>query len=83
METHTPQTKCGPSQKAREALKYGVVSFYGLGNFMVMSGRIINIFREGDLQELDHHPFFGLLWSALELSWHWRVCHLACANILQ
>jgi len=57
-----------------------VVSFYGLGNFMVMSGRIMNIFREGDLQELDHHPFFGLLWSASELS---RLCHLACANILQ
>ena len=37
-----------------------MVSFYGLGNFMVMSGRIINIFREGDLRELDHHPFFAL-----------------------
>ena len=37
------QAECGPSQKARErererererALKYGMVSFYGLGNFI-------------------------------------------------
>jgi len=33
------QAECGPSHKARErererALKYGMVSFYGLGNFI-------------------------------------------------
>ena len=39
--------------------------------------------RSGDFQELDHHPLFGLLWSASELSWHLWVCHLAYANILQ
>ena len=32
-EKHTPQTECGPSQKVRVAWKYGVVNFYGLGNF--------------------------------------------------
>ena len=41
-EKHTPQTQCGLSQKARErASKHGVVSFYGLGGFSLMSGRII------------------------------------------
>jgi len=34
LERDTQQTECGPSQKAREALKYGVVGFYGLGSFM-------------------------------------------------
>ena len=33
-EKHTPQTECGPSQKMKVALKYGVVSFHGLGNFI-------------------------------------------------
>ena len=35
IEKHTSQTKCGPSQKVREkVLKYGMLSFYGLGNFI-------------------------------------------------
>ena len=33
-EKHTPQTEWGTSQKVRTALKYGVVSFSGLGNFI-------------------------------------------------
>ena len=33
-EKHTPQTEWGTSQKVRAALKYGVVSFSGLGNFI-------------------------------------------------
>ena len=33
-EKHTPQTKCGPSQRVSAAArKCGIVSFYGLGNF--------------------------------------------------
>ena len=32
---HTPQTKCGPLQRvSATARKCGIVSFYGLGNFM-------------------------------------------------
>ena len=32
---HTPQTECGPSQReSLEASKCGVVSFYGLSNFI-------------------------------------------------
>ena len=30
----TPQAECGPSQRASAAVKCGVVSFYGVGNFM-------------------------------------------------
>ena len=33
-EKHTLQTECGPSQKVRVAPKYGLVNFYGLGNFI-------------------------------------------------
>ena len=33
-EKFTLQTECGSSQKMRTTLKYGVVSFYGLGNFI-------------------------------------------------
>ena len=36
-----------------------------------------------DFQDLGHGPLFGLLWSALELSWGLWVCHLAYANVLQ
>ena len=32
-EQHTPQAECGPSPK-RTALNYGLVSFYGLDNFI-------------------------------------------------
>ena len=33
-EKHAPQTECRPSQRASVALKRGLGSFYGLGNFM-------------------------------------------------
>ena len=33
-EQHTPQAECGPSPKRRTALNYGLVSFYGLDNFI-------------------------------------------------
>ena len=33
-EKHTPQTECQPSQRVNAALKCGVVSYYGLGNFI-------------------------------------------------
>ena len=34
-EDYTPQTECGPSQRVSVgALKCGMVSFYGLGNFI-------------------------------------------------
>ena len=33
-EKHTPQTECGPSQRMIVALKFGVVSFYKLSNFI-------------------------------------------------
>ena len=36
MEKHSPQTECEPLQRASTmAWKSGVVSFYGLGNFIV------------------------------------------------
>ena len=70
-EKHTPQTEHGPSQKVRAALKYGMVSFYGLGNFQPFQG------RGGDFQELGRYSLFGL-WLTSELSWHWWVCLLAC-----
>ena len=54
-EKHTPQTECGPSQRVSAvALKCGVISFYGLGNFIFWE-------RGGNFQELGHHPLFGLL----------------------
>ena len=35
LERNTPQTQSGPSQEARErALKYGLVRFYRLRNFI-------------------------------------------------
>ena len=33
-EKHTPQTQGGPLQKVSVALKCGVVSFYGMDNFI-------------------------------------------------
>ena len=33
-EKHTPKTEGGPSQKVSVALKCGVVSFYGMDNFI-------------------------------------------------
>ena len=33
-ERSTLQTECGPSQRANAAAKFGVVSFYKLGNFI-------------------------------------------------
>ena len=33
-EKHTPQKEYGPSQKERVASTYGMVSFYGLGDFI-------------------------------------------------
>jgi len=33
-EKHTPHTESGPSQRASVVSKCGVVSFYGLGNFI-------------------------------------------------
>ena len=34
-EKHTPHTECGPSQRASLAVpKCGVVSYYGLGDFI-------------------------------------------------
>ena len=33
-EIHIPQIECDPSQKVRMVLNYGVVSFYGLANFL-------------------------------------------------
>ena len=42
-------------------------------------GGILKLFwgRGRDFQELDHHPLFDPLWSALKLSWQLWVCHLA------
>ena len=31
---HTPQAECGPFQRVSVAVKWGMVSFYGLGNFI-------------------------------------------------
>ena len=33
LEKNTLNTECGLSQKVRGASEYGLVSFYGLGNF--------------------------------------------------
>ena len=33
-EVRIPYAECSLPQKARAALKYGVVGFYGLGNFI-------------------------------------------------
>ena len=50
----------------------GVISFYGLGNLIV--GGLFQLFwgKGGHFQKLGHSPLFGLLRSALELSW--RLC---------
>ena len=59
---HIPQTRCEPSQRVSAAAqKCGIVSFYGLGNFMEDYS---NYFEEGDFQELCHGPLFGLLASS-------------------
>ena len=81
LERNTPQTECGPSQTARKrALKFGVVSFYRLGNFhRLMSEMIIPIIL-GKGQGFP--PLFGFLWLVSELSQHWWVSHLD-ANVLQ
>ena len=80
VETHS--TQCGLSQKSRAATKYGVLSVYGLGK--LTGGRIIPTISGGrgrDFQELGHRPLFALLWSASEVSWCLRVCHLSCASV--
>ena len=33
-EKRTPQTECGPTQRANAAAKFGVVRFYRLGDFI-------------------------------------------------
>ena len=33
-EKHTPQAECEPSKRVNVAPKFGVVSFYRLGNFI-------------------------------------------------
>ena len=64
---HTPQTECGPSQKAKEAPGYRVFSFYRGGKLHnLMNGRSIQQFggRSEDFQKLGHHPLFDLFWSS-------------------
>ena len=68
------------SSEGERALKHGMVSFCGLGNFIGWwVGVSFQLFQErgGDFQELDHHPLFDLLWLASELSRCWRICHLS------
>ena len=68
------------SRRRERASKYGVISFYGLGNFIgLWVGGLLQLFRGGgwDFQELGHHPLFGLLWSASELAWCWWAYRLA------
>ena len=57
-EKHTPQTECGPPQEAR-ALKYGVVSFYGLGKVI---GRCVG-------------GLFNYLRAGTEISGNWAAAH--------
>ena len=77
----------GHLRRLERALKYGLVSFYCLGNFMgYWAEGLFQLFggRDRDFQELGHHPHFYLLWSVPELSWvNWWVCHLDAANVQQ
>ena len=45
------------------AVKYSLVSFYGLGNFIANKWEDYSIIlgRDGDFHELGHLPLFGLL----------------------
>ena len=59
------------SRRRERASKYGVISFYGLGNFIgLWVGGLFQLFRGGgwDFQELGHHPLFGL--CGQPQSWH-------------
>ena len=63
-EKHTPQTACGPLQRASlTTSKCGMVNFYGLGNFRLMSGRIIPITlsKGWRFPRVGPLPIFGLL----------------------
>ena len=62
----------------------------GCGAWLVFMGWVISYANEweelcrgrgGDFQELSQRPLFGVLYSALELSWLWWVCLVA--NVLQ
>ena len=48
-------------------------------------GGLLQLFwgRDGDFQDLDKCPVWGLLWLASELSWRLKLCHLAYANVFQ
>ena len=62
-------------------LTCGVVSFYGLDNFIgYWVEGLFQLFwgRGRDFWELGHCPLFDLWWSALKLSWCLWVCNLAC-----
>ena len=64
-----------------KALKYGMVRFYGWFH-RIMCGRITPTILEKGWKFPRTGPL-GLLWMALELSWHLLVCHLAHANLVQ
>ena len=62
------------------ALKSGMVSFYGLGNFIGWVGYYFNYLGEGI--EISRNwaitHFLVFWWSALEPPWSLWVCHWAC-----
>ena len=75
------ETECGPLQKVRgleiwggEFFRSWVISqtneWEDYSNYLGGKG--------GGFQDLGHCSLFGLLRSALELSWHLWACHLAC-----
>ena len=80
-ERKTLNQEYGPLQKASAvALKSGMVSFYGLGNFIGWMGYYFNYLGEGI--EISRNwaiiHFLVFWWLALEPSWSLWVCHLAC-----
>ena len=77
-ERHSPQTECGPLQRASAAVKFGVVSSYRLGNFICKwVGGLFQLFwgRSGDFGNLGHCPLLGHLTM---LSWRLWVCLFTC-----
>ena len=80
-EKHTPADRgcVDHQQRVNAATKFGVVSFYRLGNF-ICYGRIIpTIFGKGwGFPGFGPPPTPWSFKSTLELSWHLRVWHFSC-----
>ena len=82
-ETHSIGRIWSISRGESAAKRWWGVSISGLGSFLRWVGGLLHLFlgKGEDFQELGHCPLFGLLWSALQLSWLCPLLYVALAGV--